>query len=241
MAIFEDTYKLTIRDIDNNTQLTNKAILSCFEDIGGQQSDVAGFGLKTIEQTHLSWVLLHWKVQVIKRIKYGNLMNVKTWSRGSKGACCYRDFEIYNNDNELCVIGTSKWALIHLEKGLMKLNDELLSKYESEDKCVFGAFDINKLKEPESYSNVYEYIVTRRDIDINNHMHNLYYLDLAYNALPQDVYENNSFDDFEIMYKSGALLDEKLKCLYSKVEDEHYVTIKSEDEKILHAIVKLKK
>ena len=24
-------------------------------------------------------------------------MNVKTWSRGSKGACCYRDFEIYNN------------------------------------------------------------------------------------------------------------------------------------------------
>ena len=241
MAFFEHDFHMTIRDIDKNTYLTNKAILSYFEDIGGYCSNLAGFGLKQILDTKLSWVLLHWKVKVIKRIKYGEeTVKVKTWSRGIEKACTFRDFEVYNKNNELCIIGTSKWTLIHLEKGLMRLTDDLLKNYQPEEIKSMPDYECKKLFEPETYSNVYTYTVSRRDIDINSHMHNLNYLDLAYEALPQDVYEKNTFDDIEIMYKKGALLGETLKCFYSNVEGEHYVTIKSEDEKNLHAIIKLK-
>lgn len=96
MAIIEHDFNFSIRDIDNKTELTNKAMLGFFEDIGGYHSDIAGYGLKDIEKTHLSWVLLHWKIKVLKRIKYGDSIHVKTWSRGAVRACCYRDYEIYN-------------------------------------------------------------------------------------------------------------------------------------------------
>lgn len=239
MAFIEHEFTLTIRDINTKMQLCNKSILSFFEDIGGYHSDLAGYGLKDIERTRLSWVLLFWKVKVIKRLKYGDKIKVKTWSRGSVRACCLRDYEIYNSNGEVCVIGTSKWALTHLEKGLVKLTNELTSNYNNETKSVFENFDFKKLKEPDNYSNIYEYTVSRRDIDINNHMHNLNYLDLAYEALPEDVYKNNSFDNIEIMYKTGATLYEKLKCFYSQIENEHFIVIKSEDETILHSIIKL--
>lgn len=239
MAVFEHKFDFSIRDINKNTELTNKAILGFFEDIGGYQSDVAGYGLKDIEKTKLSWVLLHWKIKVLKRIKYGDSINVKTWSRGAIRACCYRDYEIYNDKNELCVIGTSKWTLIHLEKGLMRLTDELVEKYQTENKLAFESFNFDKLKEPENDKLTFEYTVQRRDIDINNHMHNLCYLDLAYEALPKEIYENSSFNDVEIMYKSGSFLGDNLKCYYSQVENEHFITIKSNDEKILHAIIKM--
>lgn len=241
MAIIEHDFHLTVRDIDKDTNITNKAILAFFEDIGGYHSNIAGFGLKQILDTRLSWVLLHWKLKVIRRIKYSDeIVTVKSWSRGAERACSLRDFEIYDKDGNLCVVGSSKWALIHLEKGLMRLNDDLLNKYQSENKQAIPDFEFKKLQEPDSYSNIYEYTVSRRDLDINGHMHNLYYLDLAYEVLPNDVYENNSFDDVEIMYKKGALLGDKLKCFYSKVDDEHFVTIKSEDESSLNAIIKLK-
>lgn len=241
MAFIENEFHLTIRDINDKTELTNKAILSFFEDIGGYHSDLAGYGLKDIERTKLSWVLLHWKVQVLKRVKYGECptLKVKTWSRGSKLACCLRDYEIYDSNGELCVVATSKWALIHLEKGLMKLTDEILDKYTTETKTYFSDFDFKKLQEPTSFSNTYSYTVSRRDLDINNHMHNLNYLDLAYETLPENVYKNNDFKNFEIMYKNGAFLNSKLKCFYSEVENKHFVTIKSEDLKTLHCIIKL--
>lgn len=241
MAFFEHEFFVTIRDIDTKTNLTNKAILSFFEDIGGYQSNLAGYGLKQIEETKISWVLLNWKVKIIKQIKYdGNPIKIKTWSRGVKRASCFRDYELYNSNGELYAIGTSKWAVVHLENGLMRVTDEIISKYIHDDKCVFGEdFDFVKLKECDNYSNVYEYTVSRKDIDINNHMHNLNYLDLAYEALPKDIYESTTFNDFEIMYKTGAFLGDNVKCFYSKVENEHFVTIKSEDEKTLHAIIKL--
>ena len=239
MAYIEHTFDFSIRDITTNTNLSNKSILGFFEDIGGFHSDMVGYGLKDIEKTKISWVLLHWKMKVLKRLKYGDTIHVKTWSRGAVRACCYRDYEIYNQNNELCVIGTSKWTLIHLEKGLIRLTDELLEKYQSEDKAVFGSFTFEKLKEPEESSLTFEYKVQRRDIDINGHMHNLCYLDLAYEALPQNVFENTSFDNVEIMYKTGSYLGDTLKCFYSYNNNEHIVTIKSQDEKTLHAIVKL--
>ena len=240
MAFIEHDFRLTIRDINDKTELTNKGILSFFEDIGGLHSDIAGYGLKDIEETKISWVLLNWKIKVLKRILYnGEPIKVKTWSRNAVRACTFRDFELYNSKGELCVIGSSKWTLVHLENGLMRITPELIEKYNPEDKAVFDDFDFKKIQEPAEYSSVYEYTVSRRDIDINNHMHNLNYLDLAYEALPREIYESNSFDNVEIMYKNGAKLYEKLKCFYSNVSNEHFVTIKSEDEKILHAIVKL--
>ena len=238
MAFIEHEFNLTIRDIDKNTNITNKAILSFFEDMGGLHSDIAGYGLKQIEQTRISWVLLHWKVKVLKRIKYGEPVKVKTWSRGMKLACCFRDFELYNSDGELCVVGTSKWTLFHLDKGVIRLTSDILDNFTIENKNALE-FDFKKIKEPDNYLNVYEYTVSRSDIDNNHHMHNLRYLELAYEALPKNVYENNYFNNIEIMYKKECYLADKLKCFYSNINDEHIVTIKSEDENTLHAIVKL--
>ncbi len=55
-----------------------------------------------------------------------------------------------------------------------------------------------------------EYTTTRRDIDLNGHMHNLYYLDLAYEALPEDVYAKRPYDNIQIQYKKEIKYGEKL-------------------------------
>ena len=239
MAILEHDFDFSIRDINKNIELTNKALFGFFEDIGGYHSDLVGYGLKDIEKTKISWILLHWNLKVLKRLKYGDGIHVKTWSRGSLRASCFRDFEVYNKKGELCALATSKWTVFNLEKGLIRLTDDIIGKYQSEEKAVFDSFNFNKLKEPENSVFTLDYTVQRRDIDVNNHMHNLYYLDLAYEALPKDIYENDSFDNVEIMYKSGAFLGDKIKCFYAQVDGKHFITIKSYDEKVLHAIVKL--
>lgn len=238
MAFLEREFDLTIRDIDKNTKLTAKAILSFFEDMGGLHSDIAGYGLKQIEETRISWVLLHWKVKILKDIKYGEKIKIRTWSREIKLACCFRDFELYNSKGDLCVVGTSKWTLYHLDKGLIRLTKDIVDKYLPEEKKALD-FDFKKIKEPEEYLSEMQYTVLRGDIDINNHMHNTRYLSLAYEALPQEVYESCKFNDIEIMYKRECYLGDSLICKYSKINDEHIITIKSSDEKTLHAIVKL--
>ena len=45
------------------------------------------------------------------------------------------------------------------------------------------------------------YDVRRSDIDINKHMHNLNYLKLAYENLPENIFFGDDLKNVNIMYK----------------------------------------
>ena len=77
-------------------------------------------------------------------------------------------------------------------------------------------------------------------IDINKHLHNTYYLDIAKEVLPEEIALTSELNDFEIMYKKEIKLGDVVKAIYTKEDDYNYVLIKSEDETTLHAIIKLK-
>ena len=57
--------------------------------------------------------------------------------------------------------------------------------------------------------------------------------------LPEEVYEAPECNNIEIMYKKQIRLNDEFKCLYTKEENQNIVTMKSEDETTLHAIIKL--
>ena len=122
----------------------------------------------------------------------------------------------------------------------MRVSDEVLGSYNPEiDRKVFENEQFDKILEPESFQREVKYTVKRADIDVNEHMHNLNYLDLANEALPEEVYSNNNFNDIRISYKKEIKLGETVKCKYTFENDKHIVTVKSEDDKITHAIIQM--
>lgn len=243
--IFKEKFKTQLKDIGKENYLKNIGILEIFENIGTHHSDIAGYGPNDIEEKGVSWVVLDWKIQVLKRPKYGQNLSVNTWARtigdGNKKTHTYRDFEIYDEENNLCVIGTSKWVLVDINKGkITKINNDTIEKYDIENKSVFNIGELDKIKIPENFSNEITYKVTRRDIDINGHMHNLYYLSLAYEVLPEEIYEKRPFNNFRIQYKKEVKLDDIIKCKYTFEKDEHIITIWNKDNTKVHAVIILK-
>lgn len=240
MAIFKQEFQVGFRDTGTSNLLTNKGFLSYMEDIGGMHSDKVGLGINDIPITHLSWVLLAWKVHIYRRPSYGEKVLIKTWARHTDKLCTYRDFEVYDSNQNLLAIATSKWTLVNTQtRKITKITDDIISKYDPETTSVFPEIEISKLKEPEFSKTACQYQVLRFNIDINHHMHNLYYLDLAYEALPETVYLNSELNHIEIMYKKQITFHNTVNCNYTFANNQHIVTIKSEDNHDLHAIIKL--
>lgn len=238
---FETEYTIGVRDIGRNNAITNIAMLSFLEENASTHSSTVGFGVNDIEIKKKVWFLMDWKVKIFQRPKYGDKLIFKTWARPIDNHIfyTYRDFEVFL-DNKLIAIATTKWVLFNLEDGkIMKISDEILSLYNPEREKVFEEDEIEKIKEPEIKKHCFEYEVRRADIDVNKHMHNLNYLKLAYETLPEEIYENEKLNNIRIMYKHQVRLNDKIKCYYSKEEEKHVVSIKSENDKVLHAIVEL--
>lgn len=239
--IFKQTFGVNFRDVGNSNKLTNKSILSFLEDSAGMHSDSVGFGINDIKDINCTWVLLNWKVRIFSRPNYGSKITIETWGRNSTLAYTFRDFKMYDEDYNLVAIASSKWVLLDATTmSLKKLTPDVMDRYQIEDIKVFeNETEIGKLPIPNEFLNTFTYTVQRRDIDINKHVHNSVYLDLAYEFLPEEAFENDNFNNYEIMYKKEIKYGETVHIHYSYINNEHIFTIKSEDEKNLHAIIKL--
>lgn len=239
--IIENEYTVKLSEIGIGNKATNKAILSYLEDTGGIHSNKAGYGIYDIPKTHLSWVLLEWRLKVIRRPNYTEKVKVLTWSKDAVKFYTFRDFEVYDENGELIILASSKWVLLDVTKGkIVRIEPEIISKYEPElNKKAFEDEKFEKIKEPENEQFEAEYTAKRADIDINQHIHNLNYIEIANEVLPEDVYRNQHLDNVRITYKKEIKYGETVKCKYAFEDEKHIVAIKSLDDKTLHAIIEM--
>lgn len=231
-----------LRDVALNNKVTNTALLSYLEDAGGVHSNLVGYGLKDIPKVKRSWVLLNWKIKILERPTYGDKIIIKTWSRGIDRLYAYRDFQILDEHKNIIGIATSKWVLLDIEKEkITRITKEVAEAYTIENVSVFEKPELEKLTEPENYIASTTFTVNRSLIDVNQHLHNIYFMDIANEVLPMEIYKNAEFNDIQMMCKKEIKLGDTVKVFY-KVEDEkHIVTIKSQDKENLHGIIVLQK
>lgn len=241
MELYTKNFSVNFSDVGENNRLTNKGLLRLMQEISGIHSDSLGYGVNDTPKTGLAWLILNWKLKVFSRPKWNTNLTLKTWARWQKSLYSCRDIEVYDDENNLIAVATSKWILFDVNKqSIFKITSEIRNKFPALEKSVFEGEAIKKLKEPETSNFIYEYKIQRRDIDTNHHVNNLNYLDYAYEALPEDVYSNMNFSNIEIMYKHEAKLGDTLSIFYSHTEDDEYVvTIKDKEADIIHAIVRL--
>ena len=113
---YKKEYEVRLEDLGNGNLATDIAILKMLEEIAEQNSFEVGYGIENLSETNAAWLLLDWQVEIIKRPRYKEKINVETWSRKMERCYGFRDFEIYNKEKDLIVKGTSKWVLIDIEK-----------------------------------------------------------------------------------------------------------------------------
>lgn len=232
---FKKEYEVRLEDLGKGNLATDVAILKMLEEIAEQNSFEVGYGLENLAETNAAWLLLDWKVEIIKKPKYKEKIDVETWSRKMERCYGYRDFEVYNKEKELIAKGTSKWVLIDIEKRRpIRIEDSVVRKYAVYNDKGYDVFEneIEKMEEPleEELSFIKEYTVQRRDIDVNKHMNNIAYLVLAYEMIPDEIYENNTFKNIRITYKKELKYAENVKCYYTNKDNKHIITIKSEED-----------
>ena len=244
-SIYSEYYKLQYRDINKFGKLSDFGLLQILQEIAGRHSSSLGYGLADIPRTHITWLLLGWRIKKIKDIESEEKIKVETWSSKVEKATFYREFKIYNSKDELAIIAESKWVAINVEThSILRDSDtitNLLNVYSSFEFSVFEE-ESPKLKPiDEEPLSVFNYTIERRDIDTNNHVNNSVYLSIALESIPYEVFENLDYSNLEILYKHEAYLGDKIVCKYNSFNNGFMVSMYSEDLSKLHAIIKYTK
>lgn len=222
----EFNYDPVIEDFDKNGKLKIGTILKILENSGSRHSEKAGDSILGGAQKKIAWVLTDWKIEIKKYPEYSEKIKAKTWSQTVNQIFnVSRDFELYSNDN-LCATGTTRWVLLDLATGRpLKIENSLIEKYEPEDKSVFPETKLPKIPVPENFESETKIQIRRTDIDFNDHVHNLTYIDYALEALPESLYEKQNFSGLRITYRKPVKAGESIVARYACDEVKNIVCI----------------
>lgn len=241
-GIFENTYRTSFSQTGIHNVLTNKSILSILENIAGEHSAFVHYSFNDLSPKHLTWVLLNWKLKVLKRITADTNIKIQTWGNYSNRVFVIRDFKMFDESGNLCAIASSKWCLVDTLSGrIAKMPENIWDIFHGIHKeFVFESSDLPKLTEPTSkpiFTDTYK--IRRFDLDINNHVHNLNYLNIAYELLPQEIYDGTELNNVEILYKKELKYGDIVKSYLYSDNNSYTIVLKTNDDSALNAIIKL--
>lgn len=241
-GIFENIYRTSFSQTGIHNVLTNKSILSILENIAGEHSAFVNYSFNDLSPKHLTWVLLNWKLKVLKRITADTNIKVQTWGNYSNKVFVIRDFKIFDESGNLCAIASSKWCLVDTLKGkIAKMPENIWDIFNGiHEEFVFESSDLPKLIEPTSkpiFADTYK--IRRFDLDINKHVHNLNYLNISYELLPEEIFDGDELNNVEIIYKKELKYGDTVKSYLYKEDNSYIIVMKNLDSSVIHAIIKL--
>lgn len=239
-GIFECNEKVTVLDVGPNYMITDKGFIRILQEAANLASSQVGHGIADIERTGTTWVILYWRLKVYKRAGYNDALTVKTWANFFNKIYSLREFEVYCN-GELIAQASSKWVFVDAKNHTIhKITDDIISIYEPVEKRLFETELNERIKLPSNLDEAYKYTIMKRDLDANHHVNNLCFLDIAIEALPDNVIDED-FNNISIIYKKEMLYKDTITCYYEFKNDEHIIYMYNKEKNILNGVVILKK
>lgn len=230
--VFKTNCVVEVEDINDKFKMTNKAILRCLQNVSIKHADSVGYGLKNVVKNGCTLVLLEWSFEVLERPKYGEELEVSTWLRKSNRKLAYKDFEIYSGGVKK-IVASSKWILLDLKTfKSIPVGKDVLAIYQPEEKVVLDDYE---MLEQDNYDNKIDYFIRKSDIDVNGHVHNLNYSDMALEVL--DGFKE--LDNFKISYRKQIKYGDKIKINYTGIDKKYYVKIVNETNNELSSLIEM--
>ena len=234
MGVYITKEKVIVEDIGKDFKMNNRSFLRILQEAANRASTAVGHGIADIEKNKTTLVLLYWRIKILKRAKYNDELTIKTWASFNKKIYSIRSFEIYLED-ELIAFADSKWVFVDATThSILKIPDEIMQTYGQVEDRVFEEEFKDKFKLPDNLTEKLSYETMKRDLDVNHHVNNIAYLDIASEILSDDLLQDAT--EIAVVYKKEITCKDIITCYCQ--DDTIYLYNK--EKNILNGIVKIK-
>lgn len=222
--VYERNYKVHHYEVDRFRRITIPSILNYFEDIVSDQTNSLGIGLDYLSENNKSWFVYKWKIHINKYAVDSETLKVRTWANSFRKFYGFKKYEILNSKGELLAYADSLWIFIDTKiRKPCKITDGMWTKFgltlDDNEEVPF-----EKLHEPSNITEENEFKIRYSDIDSNNHVNNVKYVEWVLETIPHSILNSCDLNDLAIVYEKEAFNKEiKVKCETKKISNNQYV------------------
>jgi acyl-ACP thioesterase len=219
-----DEYKIHSYEVDNHSRLTIVSAINYFQESAWRNAEAMGFGFRQLSDKDRFWILSRLYVEMYIYPAWGDTVQLETWPKGMESLFALRDFRIRSIDgNALFGAGTTAWLIIDGTTHRLQRVDHICGDMPCYPQNALPR-QPEKIALPEIMTPQAKITAGYTDVDVNNHVNNVRYVDWAVNYLPADT-ASPVIHSVELNFLSEARLHYPVELLYGKAGENVYTCL----------------
>lgn len=197
------------------------SILGFFNEIAQEAGFYYDKEKNILKDESLAWIILNWDIDIIRYPKYREQVKVCTIARSIDRFIAFREFQMFDENEQLLARGKSKWILLNLEKRRPAVaRDYMYDLYGVTE--TIPSFTVNKPKELKDKGDErILFRVRKRDMDGYEHVNNTVYAYWINESVPDEVTDQMMLENLRIYYKRETTYPNDVYIHNSVVDSGH--------------------
>lgn len=229
---YEATYRVETGDVDLFGHCRPSAVLRFLQEAAIQGGSALGVSRDEVARRyHAFWMLSRIRYELKRPLLGGEMITVKTWHRGGKGAVMYREFDLKVGEESVGQ-ALSIWVLADLDSHKLFRMAGVAELEASSGGSLCRGDALHKLRMPEGLELAEERRLHYSETDINGHINNVRYADFACDALGLEKLGQGRFvSSLHLCYLAECLPGETLE-LHTGIDGQNcYISGRGKEKK----------
>jgi len=204
MNVYTEKFKVRSYEVDVTGRATVLTISNFLQEIAGNHAGKLGVSVDKLFAKKLTWVLSRLHLKMFSYPFWREEVSILTWPSDAYGKFATRDFEIFNSKNEIIGKATTSWMLLDLIKlRPITMPDFIMNiNRPQRERAIDDKFE--KLPKLEKFEFQNKYNVRLSDLDINQHVNNVNYIEWAIETIPVEISQKYKLNQFEISFRAES-------------------------------------
>lgn len=181
--VFTESFKIRSSEVQTDNRATIQSICNLLQETAASHALQLNVDISNLREQNLTWVLHRLRVRMSRYPSWRDKVIIKTWPSSGDTLRAYRDFQIMDSSGDEIGTALSYWLMLNIEtRRPVRMPDEILNLAPEDVNHVFEV-NTKRLRE-DNYSTSESYRVRRSDLDLNDHVNNVQYIDWSMDTLP---------------------------------------------------------
>ena len=241
---YENRRTIQAHEVDFTNRLRLDSLFMLLQDIAAEHADKLNLGYSALIEHSLGWVLSWAKVIITSFPEFGEEIRIRTWPKKKYKLYSLRDFYIYNINDRVIIKATTAWLPLNIKTKRIIDTSSLpapINYQESE-----SAIDElpHKVTNRENNKLIFTKHMRYTDLDLNQHVNNIRYIELIMDSFPKEHYEIFQPQSISVNFVSESGYNDEIEIYKSDDSSagrDSIVSINKSSSKIVfHSVIEWK-
>ena len=221
MSVYSTTLRLRNKDVELYRRLRTSRLFELMQEASIRHTEELGMGRGMTLDRGLLWMVTLQRAEIARMPEYDEVITLESWPGDTMHLLFPRYYRVLDESGNTLVSASALWALVDQETRRMVFPDRYGVVIEGEKTGNEIALPSPPLRAKEGQTSAFT--VPYSYVDLNGHMNNTRYFDLAEDRIPAAA-EGRPLRSIAVEYANEAKLGDELSVMVERDSDVYRVS-----------------